>query len=92
MKAAILALALTGCAIPFPESSYTWRKTHNALPHTWHIVPQSAVQAYCSHHQGYAMACAYWIEGDHCWIFTASQRNMIAVKEHEEKHCSGWNH
>ena len=88
----LVALSLSGCAIKFPESMYDWKQTHEALPHTWHIVPQEAVQAYCSHASGYIMACAYWIPGDHCWIFTASQRNLDAAREHEEKHCAGWNH
>jgi hypothetical protein len=82
--------ALTSCA--FPDSTYTWYKEREPLPFTWHIVPQEAVQAYCSEYKGYAMACAYWVEGDHCWIFTASERNMRLTKAHEEKHCAGWSH
>jgi len=87
-----VVLALSGCAIPFPDSMYDWKRTHEPLPHTWHIVPQEAVQAYCAHSNSYVMSCAYWVTGDHCWIFTASQHNMEATRKHEERHCAGWNH
>jgi hypothetical protein len=90
MKAAIMAVLLAGCATP--DFMYKWERTHEPLPFTWHIVPQEAVQAYCSDYNGYAMACAYWIENDHCWIFTASEWNMRVSKAHEERHCAGWNH
>lgn len=87
-----VVLALTGCAIPFHESNFDWKKEYEPLPHTWHIVPQEAVQAYCSHYSGYIMSCAYRLPGDHCWIFTASQHNLRMTREHEEKHCAGWTH
>ncbi len=100
MKALIIAAAVvlsSGCAskmpMPIHDDFYDWKMTHEALPFTWHYVPQEAVQAYCSKvEQKLLLACAYWIEGDHCWIFTAHADLHPETRLHEEKHCEGYNH
>lgn len=88
------ALLNTGCALlmePLPDDAYTWEKTRQAVPYTIHVVPQTAVQAYCSHESAYVMACAYY-DSEHCWIFSSSDTAMRKMIAHEVKHCDGWDH
>lgn len=40
---------------------------------------------------GFATACAYW-DGQQCWIFASTTRLMDMNREHEVKHCQGWDH
>jgi len=91
---ALASLALGGCAalmVPVSEDVYTWQKTRSALPYSVHIIPQQAVQAYCSHTRRFLIACAYW-DGQQCWIFASTPRFMDMKREHEVKHCEGWDH
>ena len=91
---ALGSLALGGCAalmVPVSEDVYHWQKTRPALPYTEHVIPQQAVQAYCSHTSRFVMACAWW-DGEQCWIFAGSQQRMDMMRLHEAKHCEGWDH
>lgn len=90
----LIPLLLTGCSVfmePLPESIYNWQLTGQPLPMTEHIIPQSAVQAYCHTTGAFVMACAYR-DHEHCWVFASSQRLMDMMREHETKHCEGWTH
>lgn len=89
MAMIVLTLMLGGCATP--DFMFNWYRSHEPLPRTWHVVPQSAVQAYCGR-SDHLLACAYWIEGDHCWIFTSQKNPTPYVIAHEERHCDGWSH
>lgn len=92
MKAAIAiaaSLIATGCA--FPQSIYNWEKTNSELPHSVHIIPQSAVQAYCGMPSFHVMACAYR-DYDHCYIVSAYNPLPEVLLKHEERHCAGWSH
>jgi len=94
MKLVALVLLLSGCAAflePVPIDAYTWEKTREAVPSSEHIVPQSAVQAYCGHLSAYVMACSYY-DSEHCWIFASSRLAMEKMREHEQRHCAGWDH
>lgn len=96
MRYLILTASLlnTGCALmmePLPDDAYMWEKTRQAVPYTAHVVPQAAVQAYCSHESAYVMACAYY-DSDQCWIFASSKRAMSKMLNHEIRHCEGWDH
>lgn len=91
---AATCIALGGCAaliVPVPDSAYKWEKVWEPLPMTEHIVPQAAVQAYCAHSNRYVVACAYR-DHEHCWVFASSMRMLDLMREHETKHCDGWNH
>jgi hypothetical protein len=90
----IAAVSLGGCSVfmePLPESTYNWQKTGQPLPMTEHIIPQSAVQAYCSQTSRFVMACAYR-DHEHCWVFASSKGLMDMMREHETRHCKGWSH
>ena len=87
-------ILLSGCSVfmePLPESTYNWQLTDKPLPMTEHIIPQSAVQAYCHTTGAFVMACAYR-DAEHCWVFASSQGLMDMMREHETRHCDGWTH
>lgn len=85
-------LVLTGCAgLPIHDDFYDWYKERDPLPYTTHIIPQAAVQAYCSHTKRFAMACTYW-DREQCWIFASTEHYMAMTLLHEKRHCDGWNH
>lgn len=91
---AIAMLALSGCStvlIPYPDSIYKWKKVREPLPYTMHIIPQQAVDSYCSSAKSKAYACAVW-DHEECWIFASSEWNMMINKEHEIEHCLGKDH
>jgi len=96
MRTLILALvlALQGCStvlIVNPDHVYNWKKTRGALPYTTHIVPQLAVEAYCSQAKTMAYGCAIW-DHEQCWIMASSEWNLKMTLHHEIKHCEGWEH
>lgn len=91
---AVVIFLISGCSVfmePVPESVYNWQKTHEARPSTEHIIPQQAVQAYCSQTGRFVMACSYW-DHEQCWIFASSKGLMDMMSAHETKHCQGWSH
>jgi hypothetical protein len=90
----IIALMLTGCSVfmePLPESTYNWQQIGQPLPMTEHIIPQSAVQQYCNTTKAFVMACAYR-DGEQCFVFASSRGLMDRMREHEARHCAGWDH
>lgn len=94
MKAALMAMVLSGCAVfiePVPEHVYQWEKVGPALPASEHLIPQQAVQEYCNTTDFYVMACAYR-DHEHCWIFSSSTHHMQMMRSHEQRHCDGYDH
>lgn len=90
----LLVFTIQGCStvlIVNPDHVYEWKKTRNSLPYTTHIIPQDAVEAYCSKSKSKAYGCAVW-DYEQCWIFSSSECNMKMTLPHEIKHCSGWDH
>lgn len=89
---ATLCLVLSGCSLPIHNDFYQWYRSHDPLPFSWHEVPQSAVEAYCSHTKSMIYACAYW-DHEWCWIFTEKISELTQdMVWHEEEHCRGVNH
>jgi hypothetical protein len=90
----IFSLALNGCAAlmsPLPEDTYTWHKTGDELPMVEQVVPQQAVQAYCSQTSRFVMACSVRTESE-CFVFASSKSLMEMMRPHETRHCDGWDH
>ena len=88
-----IILLITGCSVignrPPP---YDWPKL---MVHR-HVVPHSEMRVACSQYVPWhsaAESCAViYFDLKECHIYLSLDFPSLAVAEHEEKHCKGWDH
>lgn len=95
---------LTGCAALAPrDSEYTWvRSDRPALPMTLKVVDEypEEVKRLCGHGRMLWACAIYYVEDveakewkyTSCVVYTKTENLPQFLKEHEKKHCDGWDH